>query len=63
MCLLMKIVPYKEDNSCANIAIARRYVFNVLGKIKKTRQTRTKAKHMKVIGWSSKHLREFVEAM
>jgi predicted transposase YbfD/YdcC len=49
------------ENGPANMAIVRRFVLNVLNKIKEKRQTRPKL--MNSIGWSPHYLRKFIDAL
>lgn len=51
----------RQGNAPANMAIIRRFVLNILNKIKTKRETRPKM--MLTMGWSPKNLKRFTNAL
>jgi len=50
-----------KGNVPANMAITRRFVLNILNKMKKPRDTRPKL--MCMIGWDNNYLRQFIDLL
>jgi len=50
-----------KGNIPANMAITRRFILNILGQMKRPRES--KPKLMKLIGWDNSYLQKFIDKL